>query len=392
MPDGAAMSPHHATRTATLLAVVGLGVAVAIQVGKVPAALTTLAVEFNRPLAGAALLVSLFAVMSATVGLPLGLLAARLGARRALLLGAAIGTAAAMAGAAAPGFGTLLLARLFEGLGFLLIVSSGPGIIAAVVEPRHRNAAMALWGAYMPLGAALGLASALVVESSGWRLAWWLCAGALGLAAALAAASLRGVQGLPSCGVPMRVALSGIARNRAAQAIAFCFASYNGVYFAISVLLPAALSQNFGWGVAAGGYAGAVAVLVNGLGNLLAGWLFHRGLAPERIILPALAGMGVAGAVVFLAPSAWVMVAAACVACVLGGMVPASLFALLPARVPPSLTPAAMGLLIQANNIVQVSVPLAMAALAGFGWFWLAPCMLVFAGVAAVFARPLYRR
>ena len=177
-----------------------------------------------------------------------------------------------------------------------------------------------------------------------------------------------------------------------AGAIAGTFASYNGVYFAISVLLPASLAQSFGWSVSAGGYAGAAAVLANGLGNLLAGWLFHRGVAPARLLRPALAGMAVTAAAVFVAPSAAVMVAAACAACLLGGMVPAALFALLPAQVPPALTPAAMGLLIQANNIVQVSVPLAMAALAGMGWFWLAPCMLGFAAVAALFARPLYRR
>ena len=48
-----------------------------------------------------------------------------------------------------------------------------------------------------------------------------------------------------------------------------------------------------------------------------------------------------------------------------------------------------MGLLIQANNIVQLSVPLAMAGLAGFGWGWLAPCMVVFALAAWSFARRL---
>ena len=359
-----------------------LGVAVSIQVGKVPAALTTLAAEFDRPLAGAALLVSLFALMSAVAGLPLGLLAGRLGARRALLLGAAIATLAAAAGAAAPGFNSLLAARVFEGLGFLLIVSAAPGIIAALVAPGQRNVAMALWGAYMPLGAALGLASALIVQQGGWRMAWWLATAALAIAGLATAASLRGVAGLPSRGLGLREALAAVARNRAAQAIALTFASYNGVYFAISVLLPAALAQSFDWSVAAGGYAGAAAVLANGVGNLAAGWLFHRGVAPARLLRPALVGLAALGAGCWLAPSALSMVALACGACLAGGMIPAALFAILPAAMPPALTPAAMGLLIQANNIVQLTVPLAMAALAAFGWPWLAPCMLGFALLA----------
>lgn len=377
------------TRWSTVLAIVALGVAVAIQVGKVPAALTTLALEFDRPLAGAALLVSVFALMSGLAGLPLGLLAGRLGARRAVLLGAMVATLAAAAGAAAPGFGMLLLARVFEGLGFLLIVSAGPGIIAAVVAPARRNAAMALWGAYMPLGAALGLGSALIVEQGGWRLAWWIAAGLLGCAGLAAAASLRGVPGLPTRGLGLGEALRGVAGNRAARAIAFTFASYNGVYFAISVLLPAALAAQFGWSVSAGGYAGAAAVLANGVGNLAAGALFTRGVAPARLLRPALLGLAVCGAGVWLAPAAAPAVALACLACLFGGMIPASLFAILPAAVPPALSPAAMGLLIQANNIVQLTVPLAMAALAGWGWGWLAPCMVGFALAAAWFARPL---
>ena len=383
------MREGHASHWPVVAAIVGLGVAVAIQVGKVPAALTTLAEAFGQPLAGAAMLVSVFALLAGLAGLPLGLRAGRLGARRALLLGAAIATLAAAAAAAAPGFGTLLTARVFEGLGFLLIVSAAPGIIAAVVTGGRRNTAMALCGAYMPLGAALGLASAMIVETGGWRLAWWLAAGALALASLAAAASLRGVPGLPTRGLPLGAALRGVAADRAARAIACTFASYNGVYFAISVLLPALLAQSFGWTVSVSGYAGAAAVLANGLGNLAAGWLFHRGVAPARLLRPAAIGLGLFGAGCWLAPTAPLAVALACGACLLGGMIPAALFAILPAAVPQALTPAAMGLLIQANNIVQLTVPLAMAALAGVGWPWLAPCMIGFALGAALAARPL---
>ena len=161
------------------------------------------------------------------------------------------------------------------------------------------------------------------------------------------------------------------------------------MYFAISVLLPAALAQSFGWSVAAGGYAGAAAVLANGVGNISAGWLFHRGVAPTRLLRPALLGLAALGAGCWLAPSAPLMVALACGTCLAGGMIPAALFAILPAAVPPPLTPAAMGLLIQANNIVQLTVPLAMAALAGLGWSWLAPCMALFALAAWLAARRL---
>ncbi|WP_237217756.1 MFS transporter, partial [Falsiroseomonas oryziterrae] len=158
------------------------GIAAAAQVGKVPAAMTTIGAEFGLTLSAAALLVALFALLTAVAGLAIGLAAARIGARRALLVGLAAGTVAAVAATLSPASGPLMLARIAEGAGFLLVTVAAPALIAAMASGRDRAFAMGLWGTYMPAGVALGLLSAPLVEAAGWRVAWLGCAALLGAA------------------------------------------------------------------------------------------------------------------------------------------------------------------------------------------------------------------
>jgi MFS family permease len=85
-----------------IAAVVLAGVASAVQIGKVPAAMTTIGAEFGLGLSGAALLVGLFGLLAGLGGLAIGLAASRIGARVALLAGLALGAAAAFAAPFAP--------------------------------------------------------------------------------------------------------------------------------------------------------------------------------------------------------------------------------------------------------------------------------------------------
>ncbi len=75
-------APAH-TRWAEVLALLALGVAGALQLGKVPPALLAIAGEFGVGLPWAAALLSFFALVAALAGLAAGLAAARLGVRRA---------------------------------------------------------------------------------------------------------------------------------------------------------------------------------------------------------------------------------------------------------------------------------------------------------------------
>jgi MFS family permease len=361
------------------------GIAGAAQIGKVPAAMTTIAAEFGLGLAGAALLVSLFALMAALGGLALGLAASRIGARRALLGGAALGSLAAFAAAFAPGAALLLLARIAEGTGFLLLTVAAPGLIAAAAAPRDRAFAMALWGTYMPAGIALGLLSAPLVEASGWRAAWVLMAALLAAALILCWRLAPAVAAAPAPHMPLAAQLRGLVAARQPLVLAAVFATYNVIYVGIAAFLPARL-EALGEGTGAAGLAAALAALANAAGNLAAGVLMRRGAQPAQLMRIGVAAMALLGAAAFALPLPGLALAAAILAAGIGGLLPASCFALLPRAVPDAaLAAPAVGLVIQGNNLAQLLAAPLIGALAGISW-GLAALPLLAAGAAALLA------
>ena len=367
-----------------IVAVVLAGVAVAVQIGKVPAAMTTIAAEFELGLAAGGLLVGLFGLLAALGGLAIGLAAARIGARRVLLAGLMLGAAAAAAAPFAPAALPLFAARVAEGAGFLLVTVTGPTLIAAMATGRDRAFAMGLWGTYMPSGIALGLLSAPGVESLGWRVAWLGCAALLAAAVLLCLCVVPRAEAPPSGPPPrIRAQLGALVAARRPLRVAAAFASYNLIYMGVASFLPAFLeSRGAGTGLA-GGMAAAAAV-ANAIGNFAGGVLMGRGAAPERLMAAAASAMAVLAAALFLAPFASLAVALAMAACCIGGLVPAACFALLPRAVPdPALVAPAMGLTIQGNNLVQLLGPPALGALAAFGWGFVALPLLAAGLVAA---------
>ena len=374
------------TRWAPVGALVLGGVFAAAQIGKVPAAMTTIGAEFGLDLAGLSWLVSLFALMAALGGLGVGLAAARIGSRRALLAGLAIGAAAAVAAALAPSTKLLLLARIAEGAGFLLLTVSAPGLIAAAVAPRDRPVAMAIWGTYMPAGVAIGLFSAPVVAAQGWRVAWMGLALLLG-AAALLCWRLVPAPPPPASGAPRPIGaqLRGLVAARKPLRVAAAFGTYNIMYLGIAAFLPARL-EALGAGTGGAGVAAALAALGNVAGNLAAGWLMRHGQAPERLVVAGSLAMSGLAAAVYVVPWPWLATLLAVLACGIGGLVPAACFALLPRAVPSAaLVAPAVGLVIQGNNLMQLLAPPGIGLLATQSWA-LAAVPLLLAGVLATLA------
>jgi MFS family permease len=356
-----------ATRWPAILAIVVAGIAAAAQIGKVPAAMTTIAAEFGLSLAAAALLVSLAALLAGLGGLAIG---------RGLLAGLSL---AALAAAIAPLAGSappLFAIRIAEGAGFLLVVVSAPSLVAALAGETDRPAAMGLWGGFMPGGIALGLLTAPVVEQAGWRLAWLLCAALLVAALLLC---WRLIPPMPASAPGGRPTL----RSQLRTLVAATFAAYNVLYFGIAAFLPAYL-ESLGVGTGAAGGAAALAALANLAGNLSAAALMRRGVAPERLVTLGAATMAVLAAAVFVLPVASAAMTLALLACATGGLVPASCFALVPSSVPrPDLIAPAMGLTVQGNNLMQLLGPPLLGALAAHGWPLLALPLLLAGAFAA---------
>ncbi len=379
---------------AEIAALVGAGVAGALQLGKLAPALLPVGEAFGIGLAGAAGLLSVFSVAAGLAGAGAGLVAARAGMRRALLAGLLAMGLAGLLLAAAPGIGLLYAARLAEGVAFLAVVVAAPTLLAARSSGRDRSVALAAWSCFMPAGIALGLLGAPLVEAFGWRLAWALAA----LPPVLAAAAVwRLVPGW--AGQPVRAGgglLHDLRRLLAARLplhVALAFGAYAGLYLGIAAFLPSFLVERHGAGLGVAGALAAATAVANVAGNLLAGQAMRRGIAPARLVLGCGAAMALlAGAAFGLGLGIEATVACAVAASLVGGLVPASLFAMVPRAVPdPALTGPAMGLVVQVNNIFQVATPPAVALAAGVAWPLVALPLLGAGALLLACAWPLRR-
>ena len=313
------------------------GVCAALHVGKLPPAIDALQVALGVTLVQAGFLLSLVQMAGMLLGIGVGLAADGLGARRSMLIGLLVLALASALGGAARDVSVLMLLRACEGFGFLLVVLPAPGLIRRLVAPQRMNLMLGLWGTYMPAGAAAALLiGPLWINAAGWRAWWWALAGlsllmALGLVRAVPpeASTQGGARELPD---PRLARLHQTLAAPGPWLVAMTFAVYSGQWLAVIGFLPVVYTQAGLSGAATGGLT-ALAAAVNALGNVASGHLLHRGVEPARLLRFGFVVMGLAAFAAFagaggagLPPTLRYL--AVLLFSMLGGVIPATLFAL----------------------------------------------------------------
>lgn len=379
-PSPGGTTPPRTHWPAVLAAALG-GVAVGMNVGKVPLALSTLRDELGLSLVQAGWVSSMLTTLAIVAALAFGLAAGRIGALRMVLGGLAVSAVASAIGAlipsgAGPGFTALLATRFFEGAGFLAVSVAGPALVSAAAAPADRRFALSVWAAYMPAGAGLAMAlSPLLLPTLGWRGLWAVTAAMLLLAAALAWAQRRwyapaGANApAPPAGGSAGAALT-ILRQPLPWLLALAFGVWAIQHFALIVWLPTFLKEQRGLS------AGWVAVLTGVMllacvpGNLLGGVLLQRGVARGPMLAVAHTLTGLCGLGFFFDGFEDGLRYGLCVALsFIGGVIPAAVMSssTVLARNPRQ-TSAMQGLLMQGSQLGQgVGTPLIAAVVAASG-------------------------
>jgi len=315
------------------LMVIAAGVCAALHVGKLPPAIGTLQQALNISLVQAGFLLSLVQLAGMIGGIAFGAWADSMGLRRSVIVGLSILALASAAGGRADSSELLLVSRAVEGFGFLLVVLPGPALLRQLVPPRRIDSMLGLWGTYMPFGAALGLLVGPVwIEYLGWR-TWWWCTAALSVA--MAGAVAKAVPA--SVGAHTSNAVPGWpARLRATLSrpepwlVAMTFAVYSGQWIAVIGFLPT-IYLRAGIPVVAIGVLTAVVAAANMIGNIAAGRLMHHGARPASLIAIAFVTMGICSFAAFASGGGalpdWARYVAVFGFSMVGGLIPASLFA-----------------------------------------------------------------
>ncbi len=214
-------------------------------------------------------LATLFTVVYALAGVPLGKLADTTSRKRLLAAGIALWAALTALGAAAGSYAMLLISRLGVGVGEAVCAPTATSWIGDLVPPNRRAKALAFFMLGVPVGIALSYAvTGAVAQAWGWRVA-------LLVAAAPALLLIPAVLLLPEPTRPVTSAASGkLPIDAVFVWIVISGALVNACLYAFSTFLPAYLTRVHGYSVAQAGAWSGLGTLAAGLaGAGLAGWL-----------------------------------------------------------------------------------------------------------------------
>ncbi|MEL7115290.1 MAG: MFS transporter [Pseudomonadota bacterium] len=277
-----------------------VGVAGAIQVGRVAPVAPILQQDLTLDLTAIGWLVSLITLASAAFGLLAGYLVVRAGLRTSLVIGAlAMGVCAVFA-ALVPSTPVLMGARVIEGLGYLMVVVAAPTLIAREATENDAPFALALWGTFFTLGLSIAaFAGGALSEAIGWHGWFMVSAGLVGVAA------LGGWLSIPEDQIrpPEQVATQEIVLTlpRASWVLGAAFLGLTLLALSILSLLPTFLVQEHGFTPGASGRVTGSVALASILGSLAYGALANR--VSDQVI--------VTSAAIILIPSVFLAFAAA---------------------------------------------------------------------------------
>jgi predicted MFS family arabinose efflux permease len=370
---------------AAVAAVIAAGVVAALQVGKAAVAIPLLQAELGLTLGAVAWLAAIFPLVGVFGGVPAGSAVTAGGDRRILILGLGIIAAGSAAGAAAASYGLLLVSRVIEGLGFLLIVVAAPTILRRITAERRRNQVLAGWSCFIPTGMALALLLGPLFP--GWRALWWTTAALAAIAAVVVRLTVPAAPETEA--TPWRQLAADVnetVRSRSPLRLAACFGLYTVMYYAMFSFLPVMLIERMGVSHRTAGLMSAVAVAANIAGNLCAGSLLARGVARPTLVIAATLSMGLTALGIYLPLLADTPTFLLCVLfSAVAGVVPATLVSgasLLAPRT--ALVPVTVGLVMQGSNLGQLAGPAIVGNLvAAQGWSAAAVVVALTAALAA---------
>ncbi|WP_264796723.1 MFS transporter [Arthrobacter mangrovi] len=363
---------------AAWIVVVLAGITAAMHIWKLPAAVPQIQAELGLSLVQAGLLLGLVQVAGMVGGLAVSLLAELIGARRCLLIGLGLLFAGSLLGGFSAGAGLLMACRAIEGAGFQLATVVAPGLIRANTPPRRVNTAVGFWSAYQGCATFVGLmASALILQVTGWQAWWWIMAAVTLLPVPLILKFVPRDPPRDGSGAGAATRRIGVTVRSLKPWIAgLVFGCYTIQWMAVVGFLPTIYEQNGVTGI----WPGVLSAVVGGLnavGAIATAPLLQRGATPRQLIIPTFIFMGTTSLLTFAVD--WTAVPGgtalqfACVAAfsLTGAVVPSTLTRLAVDLAPPGgSAPAAMGLMQQIFNVGNFTGPALVAwlATATGGW------------------------
>ena len=342
-------------------------------VGKVSAALPHIRADLDISLFLAGSVASSYSMAAMLLAVVIGLFVSSVGAVSGVFIGLVLTGFAGAIGATAGSYAQLISGRVAEGIGYILLAISIPVLIAKVTSEQSRPVAMGIWGTFMPGGVALSMLVALIVQNGWveqWRPLWWFtCLLAVACVALMVLFVLPVLKSIDSSTATSAAAVSKPAlyasvAERDPLLLAVSFMLYSMFFVTLVTYLPSVLAETSDVQLQAATRITVFAALFNIAGNLLGGWLIGTGVRLKTLLTTALIGASLFASAVFLEElSVEIRIVCGLLACLSGGILPASVFASISGFVPVKKAGLLLGVVFQALGTGQVAGPVLLAVL-----------------------------
>ncbi len=362
------------------------GSSTALHVGKLPAALSLMQAEYSLSLSETGVLVSVYSVMILLLALLLGASVARVGYVRTALLGVSFGVLGSVIGMQAEALALVMASRVVEGLGWILCVLAFPSLMGTLASADDKPVVMGIWGAFMPIGAGSMLFFAPDLQAiGGWRLVWFVSAALSVIAVVLViVVNAKMKHRFAVLNNKHHHAVLPEVRNISAWALCACFFFYSSMYVSVTTFLPKLLDETSELTIVAAAKWGALIMLSNALGNIIAGRLIRRGYQRSNLLIFGALSMGFFAVCCLAITHTEMRIVCAMLMSAVGGVIPGTLFATAPlVAVSATATGVVIGIIFTGAGAGQVFGPIAITRVVEMAGDWRAGgFLLLVAGIA----------
>ena len=343
--------------------IVACGIVGAINLAKLAPSMGRLIDYFQISLSTSGLIGGIFSVLMIATGLIGGVMVSKYGPRLAMLLGLFISVLGCIAPILKPDLFILMLGRVLEGFGFLLINLSAPVLLSLHTNILNRGKVMGIWGSFMPAGNALIILIAPIIYLiSDWQLLWgvstYLAAGILILAYFVIPLDPKQLQ--TQLNEKLSLIIIETIKKWSIIFVGLTFACHSLIFLGNMQFLPYYFEKIEGYSETFSYLATACYCLISFAGHLYCGYLLSRGYKPERLISFAfiIAGIFVAfffglfDALITFNKLSMIKLLAIMVVAFFMGLTPPTIFYLVSYISPPSrITPMNYGYMVQIQAI-----------------------------------------
>lgn len=367
-----------------------IGVAAASQLGKVAPIIDDLGRELTADVTTLAWLSSTVSLIGALTGLFVGFVASRVGHERTLVFGLIIMTIGCLLGATATNIQQFIFARIIEGIAYILIFSSIPGLLYLAAR-SSAPLILAIWAITVPTGVAVAMLIVPFLDSTiGWRHAWQSMSVCFFIFALIAYATGRNeVNSTARDALKTGINLAAV-RSPAIIRLAICFFFYAGTWFILVTWTPFLLKSLKAGEQLNIALVSTVVVGANIIGNMAGSFCISRSARTSPLLVTAFS----ANIIAFLAlsqfsNSPYAIFLTATFASLVSGLLPPSIMASISmhSRSPEEVA-ITNGMVMQASNAAILLMPPAFGFLYAklTGHQWLAYLFIAFLSLLGLLA------